>query len=140
MLTAAAFIGSGRPNRILTGSHEGELRRCAEAALTATCSEVIDGGNMPSPVRSLRTSPPSCAKPGLMRVCSSTEVQLWGVNNMEHGSLHAFEGSCGGAFDPSATKIMVVGEDLVGTARLVELSRAPSSSRSTPAAHISANA
>ena len=134
VFTAAAFIGSGG-DRILTGSHEGELRLfdCANGDPL----EVIDGGHS-GPIRTLRTSPPSCAKP-LALTCSSTEVQLWDVNNMEHGSLHAFEGSCGGAFDPSATKIMVVGEDLVGTVRLVDCSSGSVVFTFTPA-HISANA
>ena len=133
VLTAAAFTGSGG-DRILTGSHEGELRLFDTG--DGDVIEVVDGGHS-GPIRTLKVSPPSCYKP-LALTCSSTEVQLWDVANMEHGSAHVFEGSCGGAFDPSATRIAIVGEDLVGTARLIDCSTGDVVSTFTPA-HISAN-
>ena len=133
VLTAAAFTGSGG-DRILTGSHEGELRLFDTG--DGDVIEVVDGGHF-GPIRTLKVSPPSCYKP-LALTCSSTEVQLWDVSNMEHGSAHVFEGSCGGAFDPSATRIAIVGEDLVGTARLIDCSTGDVVSTFTPA-HISAN-
>ena len=55
--------------------------------------ELHEGGHS-GPIRTLRTSPPSCAKT-LALSCSSTEVHLWDVSAMDHGAAHVFEvGRC----------------------------------------------
>jgi hypothetical protein len=143
--------------------------------------ELHEGGHS-GPIRTLRASPPSCAK-SLALSCSSTEVHLWDVSAMDHGAAHVFEaglhkmtpvdlyfdrlrssggfcpnlpyslnapgfiqplhvrsenlvskfafkfnlyryieGSCNAAFGHAAKQMVVVGEDLVGTMRLVDCS------------------
>ena len=58
--------------------------------------ELHEGGHS-GPIRTLRASPPSCAK-SLALSCSSTEVHLWDVSAMDHGAAHVFE--VGGAVRP----------------------------------------
>jgi len=117
VLTTAAFVG-GDGDRLLAGSHEGEIRLFD--AGNGDMLELHDGGHS-GPIRTLRASPPSCAK-SLALSCSSTEVNLWDVSAMGHGTVHVFEGSCNGAFGHGAKHLAVVGEDLVGTMRLVDCS------------------
>ena len=57
--------------------------------------ELHEGGHS-GPIRTLRASPPSCAK-SLALSCSSTEVHLWDVSAMDHGAAHVFEVGGGGA-------------------------------------------
>ena len=116
MMTCAAFVG-GDGDRVLAGSHEGELRLFD--VMNGDIIEVHDGGHG-GPIRTLRTSDKTCAK-SLAISCGATEVQLWDVSNMGHGPTATFEGSCGGAFGANATKLAVVGEDLVGTVRLIDV-------------------
>ena len=116
MLTAAAFVGRDG-DRVLAGSHEGELRLFD--AGNGDMLELHEGGHS-GPIRTLRTSPPSsCVKP-LAITCTRTEVHLWDVTAMGLGATHVIEGSCNGAFSPGAKNLVVVGEDLVGTMRLID--------------------
>lgn len=117
MFTCVTFVGADG-DRALVGSDVSELLLYDVA--NGDLLERHDAQHADGDPRSLRAAPLACPKT-LVLSCGSEEVHLWDVANMGTGPLHTFEGSCGAAFDADGSRIVVVGEDLAGTARLVDV-------------------
>ena len=117
MFTCVTFVGADG-DRALVGSDVSELLLYDVA--NGDLLERHDAQHADGDPRSLRAAPLACPKT-LVLSCGSEEVHLWDVANMGTGPLLTFEGSCGAAFDADGSRIVVVGEDLAGTARLVDV-------------------
>ena len=117
MFTCVAFVGADG-DRALVGSDVSELLLYDIA--NGDLLERHDAQHADGDPRALRAAPLACPKT-LVLSCGSEETHLWDAANMGVGPLRTFEGCRGAAFDADGSRVVVVGEDPSGTARLVDV-------------------
>ena len=110
MFTCVAFVGADG-DRALVGSDVSELLLYDIA--NGDLLERHDAQHADGDPRALRAAPLACPKT-LVLSCGSEETHLWDAANMGVGPLRTFEGCRGAAFDADGSRVVVVGEDLVG--------------------------